>query len=771
MLRSTYLHSGWQFAEKGWLCDGGEYAITPDWLDAQVPGHVHLDLLRHGVIADPFSGMAELGCQWVDEREWSYRISFEWTPDGELPRQSLFFEGLDTVCKVFLNDREIAEHDNMFLPLEVDVTELLVAGTNTVRVDFQSAVSVGNARRAEYFAKEGLPLETRSFTERAFVRKAQYMFGWDWGPRLVGCGIWKPVHLIEFGASQPSSVEGGKGGGRDTSDRPDRPVVKLLREPDQWGESFEFEIDGKKIWMKGANWIPDHSFPATITRAQLRDRLEKCVDMGFNMLRVWGGGFYESDDFYELCEELGIWVWQDFPFACSYYPDDDDFKSMMRPEAEYHVARLRQYACLVLWCGNNENETLHYDRWAGDTTPDRYHGEAIYQDVLREVVERLDPNTPYIPTSPIGNAHNAGPNSGGFGDQHCWDVWHGRGDWKHYAESTGRFSSEYGFASSCSLATWDKVLDDWAEDYPFDLDDPVLNWHDKTRKGRKTFVDLVKLHYPDPKTLADWVYYSQLNQRDAMRAGVEHYRRSEFCRGSLIWQLNDCWPVQSWSILDSEGHYKAVAYELRRLYDDTLLSIERKNDLIKVHAVNDGEVADWSISLDAYNLQTGEHIEQLASAEIQIGEDARKVVLEASLKGLSVPDTIIVASASIGAQSLPSHAGERQGEGLLEDESPDVDPLSAFAWHLLAEPKQARFDPPEPILASIAEEGYLTLQTSQPVVDLMVTDEDDVANLIDNFATVVQPGTFALRYLGSGDGLKARSLAGWHQVILTRSPL
>ena len=731
MLRTTYLHSGWEFAENSWSPDG-EYVISPDWLEAQVPGHVHLDLLRHGIIADPFGGMAELGCQWVDEKDWNYRSAFEWTPDPDLPRQVLYFEGLDTFCEVFVNDERVAEHDNMFLPLEVDVTGKLVAGANSIRLEFKSAVRIGTERRKTYFEQEGLPLSTRAFNERAFVRKAQYMFGWDWGPRLVGCGIWKPVQLIEMAQSTPG----------EPTEQPARPAIKLLREPDQWGESFEFEIDGQKVWMKGANWIPDHSFPATITRTQLRDRLEKCVDMGFNMLRVWGGGFYESDDFYELCEELGIWVWQDFPFACSYYPDDDDFKSMIREEAEFHVKRLSKYTCLALWCGNNENETMHYDRWAGDTTPARYYGESIFDDVLRDVVARLDPNTPYIPTSPIGRAPNGGPNSGGFGDQHCWDVWHGRGDWKHYGESTGRFSSEYGFASSCSLATWDKVLDDWAEDYPFDLNDPVLKWHDKTRKGTETFVGYVKLHYPEPKTLADWVYYSQLNQRDAMRAGVEHYRRSPFCRGSLIWQLNDCWPVQSWSILDSDGHYKAVAYELRRLYHGQLLSIERHNDLIKVHAVNDVEADGGIVSLDAYHLQTGEHLGNLGEAEFEIGADNRKVVLESRIKGLSVPDTILVAT-----------WGDHH------------------AWQLLAEPKQARFSMPAPLTASLADEGYLTIQTTQPLVDFMVTDVDDVANMIDNFATIVQPGIFALRYQGSGEGLKARSLAGWHEVRITRSPL
>ncbi len=836
MLRTTYLHSGWEFAEASWQNGGDEYLSSPGWLPAQVPGHVHLDLIHHGIIADPFAGMNELGCQWVDERDWSYRTIFDWKPNPENPRRVLHFEGLDTVCAVFLNDEKIAEHDNMFLPLEVDVTDRLIEGTNTLRIDFQSAVRVGHERRESYFKEQGLPLDTERFSERPFVRKAQYMSGWDWGPRLVSCGVWRPVKLVEYKSrildvvvhqrrledgSVEVSVETEIDGDGTPIHRMDgmfilanelhvfahsvnwspripklnrietwvvddvptafettekvramalamweKPLdkceevfgwsqVKLLRESDQYGESFEFEVNGRKIWAKGANWIPDHSFPSTVTRAQYNDRLVKAKNMGFNMLRVWGGGLYESDDFYDLCDELGILVWQDFPFACSYYPDTGEWKEVVRKEAEYHVKRLRHHPCLALWCGNNENEEMNYSKW-GDAAkhPPRYYGENFYSDVLPEVVARLDPKTSYIRTSPIGNApvddpiatKQQGPNSGGYGDQHCWDVWHGRGDWKHYADSTGRFSSEYGFGSSCSLATWDKVLDEWAEDYPFRMDDPVLKWHDKTRKGWETFVGYVKLHYPEPKTLADWVYYSQLNQRDALRLGVEHYRRSEFCRGSLIWQLNDCWPVQSWAILDSDGNRKALAYELRRLYYESLLSIERHQDQVKVHLIYDGEepeVMPFHITLDAYELSTGKHLANLGDVSVEMKRDSRKVVIEASVKGLSVPDTLLLASDGTNT-----------------------------SWMLLAEPKNARLPEPQPIYASMSDEGLLWIRVDQPVVDLMLTDKDDVANFhLNNFLTLPQGGKVWLDYWGDGEGLKARSLAGWHEVRLTRSPI
>ncbi|MCC7229490.1 MAG: glycoside hydrolase family 2 protein [Fimbriimonadaceae bacterium] len=867
MLKTTYLHSEWEFAEAGWQKGGDEYLGSPGWLEAQVPGHVHLDLVRHGIIADPFAGMNELGVQWVDERDWSYRTKFDWQPDPENPCRALRFEGLDTVCSIFLNEEKVAEHDNMFVPLEFDVTDLLVAGTNTIRIDFQSAVRVGKERRTDYFAEQGLPEDTERFHERPFVRKAQYMSGWDWGPRLVSCGVWQPVKLLEYQARIlevnathvvedgkhsvriDSQVEGDaivrhflvlKGtesewsydgkedvnkylkrpkGGVDTRNcpvsgdgvfpivephfwSPDRPIdaytvysilvpkdihpvdlaeiipdaivnrqkwfgttfdvhemtmglseVKLLQEPDQYGESFEFNVNGEPLWARGANWIPDHSFPSTITKAQLRDRLEKAKDMGFNMLRVWGGGLYESDDFYDLCDELGILVWQDFPFGCSYYPDTGEWLDTVRVEAEYNVKRLRNHPCLALWCGNNENEEMHYSKWGdGSKHPPRYYGENFYNDVLPDVVQRLDPKTPYIRTSPIGKApvddpvaaKQRGPNSGGFGDQHCWDVWHGRGDWKYYGDSTGRFSSEYGFASSCHLEVWVQVLDDWADEYPFSMDDATLKWHDKTRKGWETFVGYVKLHYPNPTTLADWVYYSQLNQRDALRFGVEHYRRSQFCKGSLIWQLNDCWPVQSWAILDCEGNYKALAYDLRRSYADQLLSIERHNDQIKLHAVNDGRES-WTLSptLAGFSLTGGPVGLLVEGHETTLSPGERKVVLETSLKGLSVPETLLVAATE-----------------------------EVSAWQLLDEPKHARFGEPKPIYASMANhEGALTLRLDQPVVDLFLSDEDGVGQFGDNFVTCPSAGVIQVRYWGTGGGLKARSLAGGHEVRLSRSPL
>ena len=201
MLRKTSLNTGWRFVANGWLPLPKRLGFSSlEWLPATVPGHVHTDLVKASVIADPLTLQHELGCQWVDEEDWHYETEFAFSADPSLPRRVLRFEGLDTVCTVSLNGEVIAEHDNMFVPLEVDVTERLKEGTNVLHVHFRSAVKVGRERRQRYLEAEGLSLEMDRFDERAFVRKAQYMYGWDWGPRLVSCGLWRPVTLLEYQA-------------------------------------------------------------------------------------------------------------------------------------------------------------------------------------------------------------------------------------------------------------------------------------------------------------------------------------------------------------------------------------------------------------------------------------------------------------------------------------------------------------------------------------------------------------------------------------------
>ena len=828
--RGRFLHEGWQFALLPWCEPDAKLACsTLEWLPARVPGHIHLDLIEQGVIADPFERMNELGCQWVDEQEVSYRTHFEFEPDPSAPRRVLRFEGLDTVCRVYLNGAPIAEHRNMFVPLEVEVSACLVSGENLLEVRFDSAVKVGQKLRAEYFAEHGLPDTTARFDERSFVRKAQYMYGWDWGPRLVSAGIWREVTLLEYAARihdvhviQSHSEDGTvRVEARTTADagvivhvfsacplrigdgevahlpRPERwyphglgsqslytldtylcptgfdaallpadvataeahlaaialdqrvtkigiRTLRLLQEADEHGRSFEFEVNGERLFMLGANWIPDHSFPSRVTRRALRERLESARDAGMNMLRVWGGGLYESDDFYELCDELGLLVWQDFPFACAYYPDTGEFCESLREEASVNVRRLRNHASLALWCGNNENLTMWQNKWGGEEhQPHRYFGEHLYDEILPKVLRELDPERPYIPTSPQGGEKDA--NSGGTGDQHYWDVWHGRGDWPHYRDSGARFSSEYGFASSCSMRAWRAVFAPRAQGAVRDLDvittssrasvrDPVVRWHDKTAKGYEVFLAYVALHYPVAQSLEEWVYFSQLNQRDALRCALEHYRRSELCRGSLIWQLNDCWPVQSWSLIDAEAQPKSAWFELRRLHAPRLLSITLTSDDAELHASLDNAREGWKgpVTLRALSVRTGQEL-RTVSGELCLSSGERQSVLCMPLADLPRTGTLLLGtSGAVTAQAL------------------------------LAEPKELELPAAEALAISLDSDGALEIGASTPLLDLVLTDADGTSAFQHNCVSLPHPGVLRLGYRGRGHALEARSLAGRH---------
>jgi beta-mannosidase len=776
-----------------------------------VPGHVHLDLTRAGVIAHPFEAMHELGCQWLDEESFSYKTTLTLERPPARGKRILQFEGLDTLASVSLDGKKLADHDDMFVPLELDLSDV-PAGSHELRVDFDSAVNVGRQRRARYFAEEGLRPDLVRFEERSFVQKAQYMYGWDWGPRLVSAGIWRPVWLLTYEArfldvhvgqrhlengavelSFAATVEGeGKvyhfvGDAGDALEdgttavvvRPDlwwpagmgpQPLLsvtsflvpadvrtraeaersaldrrvtrvglrrlRLLRVPDRHGESFELEVNGRRLYAVGANWIPDHSFPSAVTRTALARQIARARDMNMNLLRVWGGGLYETDDFYELCDEAGLLVWQDFPFACQYYPEDERTLGAIRRQARVNVQRLRNHPSLALWCGNNENLTMFQSGWDHpERHPSRYYGEKLYEGVLPEVLAELDPERPYVPTSPWGGAK---ANDGGIGDQHYWEVWHGRGDWKHYDESTARFCSEFGFASAPGHATLRAMLPGMDDPRTVDVRDAGVRFHDKTLKGYETFLGLVELHYPSAKNLEEWAYFSQLNQRDALRHGIEHFRRSEFCRGTLVWQLNDCWPVQSWAVLDSAGDYKAAAFELRRLFARALASIVVRDGTATLTCLLDNAEAPLRATavLEARSLIDGRVLDR-KEAEVTLAPDQRLQALELGVRGYPAEETLVSATFA-GTES----------------------------FRLLSEPKAAKVQTPR--LVANRGTGTVAVSSDVPVVDLYVWDPTLETRFLDNFVTLPAGGAVTLRVEGHPVELAARSLAGRHAVELER---
>ena len=348
-------------------------------------------------------------------------------------------------------------------------------------------------------------------------------------------------------------------------------TIVLDRHKDAWGESFQFVVNGRAIFAKGANWIPAHTFVTKLARDDYARDLRSAVEANMNMIRVWGGGIYESEDFYDLCDELGLLVWQDFMFGCTLYPGDDAFVSSVRDEAAYQIRRLRHRASLALWCGNNEVWSCNaHDLVKPEFAVLRTAYDRVFHEALPPQVENHDGVTSYWPSSPwrgdVAADHASGERRG---DTHFWDVWHARHPVKDYEKWAFRFVAEFGMQSYSSPAT-NATFCAPGDDNVFG---PVMENHQKNCAGNQIILDYVSRRYRFPKGQDELIYLSQLNQACCMQTGVEHYRRlAPRCMGALYWQLNDCWPVASWSSIEFTGRWKALQYLARRFFAPALVS-------------------------------------------------------------------------------------------------------------------------------------------------------------------------------------------------------
>jgi beta-mannosidase len=656
-----------------------EQIDTSNWIDIRVPGDVHQALIEAGRIEDPFYDRNEDRCAWVEEREWWYRTSFasQETPLGQDERFQLVFEGLDTFVTIWLNGEVLGRHENMFREAVFDVSHRWRTGSsNTLVLCFHPPLrQIAQA-----------PFDTwGSNPARVMMRKAQFGYGWDWGPRLPTIGIWRPVKLrrqrsatiqgvhfstleidprrnkalaavqvdverfvgdqtiaLSIALLSPSTSAGmtaiaeqtvtlREGGsqlstkvyleienpqlwwthdlgepalytlqttlshdGDQLEQRQHRVGIRTLEldqspDPKEPGTRFfRFVLNGVHIFARGADWIPAHSFVGELRVEHYDVLLSAAREANMNMLRVWGGGIYEHDVFYELCNRLGVLVWQDFMFACAMYPEDNpSFVKEVEAEARYQVHRLRNHPCLALWCGNNENQWIH-DRTYWNKPDSPVPGSLYYNMLLPQVIRELDGKTPYWPGSPYGgNDYNSMQD----GDVHNWQVWHGNlprhfGEppaadqspegvsFLHYAEDMGRFSSEFGMHASPVYETLRRNIP--AEQLYYHS--PAMDHHNKDNpknKGDNLMATVTGL----PTNLQEYIDYSMIAQAEGLKFGIEHYRRRKpHCSGTLIWQLNDCWPVLSWSILDYYGFGKAGYFYTRRAYAPVLASFKARDD-------------------------------------------------------------------------------------------------------------------------------------------------------------------------------------------------
>jgi len=421
-------------------------------------------------------------------------------------------------------------------------------------------------------------------------------------------------------------------------------TIEVINEADEFGESFYLKVNGQATFMKGANYIPSDSFLNRVSSSKYQGIFDDAVAANMNMLRVWGGGIYENDEFYQLADQNGILIWQDFMFACSLYPADDDFLNTVADEVEYNVKRLRNHACIALWCGNNETE-MGIEFWKWPTTFN--YSDALYQQlkqdyaklfqsVLPELVKRFDPERFYFSSSPIGFWENKADDN--RGDNHYWGVWHGEEPFSEFKQRVPRFMSEFGFQSFPIMDSVKKYSteDDWH------IDSAVMKSHQKHPRGNSLIRQYMKDEYKDPKDFESFLYLSQVQQALGLKIAFEAHRSAmPFCMGTLYWQFNDCWPVASWSGIDYYGRWKALHYQAQRCFKHIAVfvdeSIHENIEKLQVNIVCDKRessrllLTEQLMTLDGQLLWSQKNIVETKpnASEVQSSKNIDQFLVEA----------------------------------------------------------------------------------------------------------------------------------------------
>ncbi len=645
----------WEFAQ----------ASKQQFYPATVPGVVHLDLMKNNLIPDPYKDLNEKKVQWIENEDWIYQTTFNINADEAKSQNiDLVFDGLDTFAEIYLNDKLLKSTNNMFRTWEIPVKPVLKKGENALKIIFKSPVNEGNT------LAKAVPF-TMPETPRSFVRKAQYQFGWDWGPRLITSGIWKDVHLnfwnnarintlkveqklvstekaelnfhLDIEVKKPgnykirinekeyaSNLKAGKNSislplninqpklwqpngwgkaelytfnvtllaGNKTIDKKSTKIglrtIELVQEKDQKGKSFYFKVNGKPMYARGTNWIPSDSFTPRISKEKYWKLIEDAKNSNFNMIRIWGGGIYEDEEFYNACDENGILVWQDFMFAGSFYPSDPTFLDNVKEEVKDQVNRLQNHPSIALWCGNNEvdeaivnwgyQKQFKYSKADSLQVWEDYR-KVFHQAIPEALTENLTPEKNYYwPSSPsIGWGHKKSLNEG---DSHYWGVWWGEQPFEVYNQKVPRFASEYGFQGMPSIAAFKSMFEGNPD---LKLDNPTIQHHQKNNRGWQIIANYMQRDYPVPTDFEKYTYVSQILQARGMRIAIEAHRRNKpYNMGSLYWQLNDCWPVVSWSSIDYLGNWKALQYQSKKSFENVVILCEEKDSQLSSFAVNDG---------------------------------------------------------------------------------------------------------------------------------------------------------------------------------------
>lgn len=741
-----------QQLNQGWTMRTPEGAAYP----TSIPGSMYQVLYENGAIEDPYWRANEEEYLSLSEKDYSYFTEFD--ADVEIldkPSIILEFEGIDTLADIRLNGVVLGRADNMHRQWHFDVKGSLRPRGNRLVVDLHSPVRF---IRDEYrkCVCDGAPECMKGFPH---LRKAHYMFGWDWGPRLPDLGIFRSVNLCGYDESRIKDVHilQHHSDGRvvlevrvDTEtphDTEEEQYVVILTDPnghrseyggspreitiqnpelwwpngygaqplyeievrlmqkgvlrdtvkkriglrtmtvdtaqDELGRRFTHVVNGVHIFAMGANYIPQDSILGRNSYERAKTLLSQCKECHFNLIRVWGGGYYPDDYFYDLCDEMGLIVWQDFMFACGIYPLNTEFEENISEEIRQNVKRIRHHPCLGLWCGNNEIEMcIERGDWFRNQ---RQKADYLYINEYRipKILKELDPQTFYWPSSPSSEGGFDNPNDENRGDGHYWEVWHGGAPFPEFRKHYFRYLSEFGFQSFPNIQTVARFTR--PEDR--NIFSYVMEKHQRNGSANGKILNYLSQTFLYPNSFELLVYASQLLQAEAIRYGVEHFRRNRGrCMGTVYWQLNDCWPVASWSSIDYFGSWKALQYYAKRFYEPILLSCEEEGCLTQGLDVN---TENCHIEKSAAFSVTNETMEDQSLEVTWSLRDPAANVLEQGAFHVRVPSLSVWTSERISFQTAELR------KNYLSYELWKGDSCLSQASVLFCPPKHFEFEDPE----------------------------------------------------------------------------
>ncbi len=634
---------------KNWAMDFMEHK----GLTCTAPCSMYSVLLEHRLIKDPFYGTNELEATGLSEQDCKFYSEFAVDADTlQRDHVVLEFYGLDTVCDIYLNEKFLAHTENMHRKHTFEVKKHLTLGKNKLELCFQSPIKCFQKR----YQQHRLEITGENIQGAAHFRKAFYMSGWDWGPRLPDMGIFRDVCLNAYDTDRIEhtvicqnhrnravdltfEVTTVQNSGCDVYVQIDGQKVKIennrtvvtVEDPKLWwvrgygeqnlydvvftlekdgqvldtvskriglrtltvstaqvkdGNEFCFVNNGVKIFAMGANFIPQDNLYARITKETTQQRIQDFLFANYNCIRIWGGGYYPDEYFFDMCDEEGLLVWEDFMVACANVWLNEKNEQEFRQEAVYNLSRISHHASLGIFCGNNEMELWVAYNFGnlGTTELEKQDYLQLYERILPDICRKYAPDTFYWPSSPSCGGGFDEPNAENRGDVHYWDVWHGSIPFENYRMHKFRFCSEYGFESFPSI----KTIDSFCEKHEQNPFSRVMEQHQKCNAGNKKILMYLADKYLYPYNFEDFVYLSQILQAEAIRVGVEHFRRTRgYCMGSIYWQANDCWPVASWSSIDYYGRYKALHYAARKFYAPVAHGIFAEDGKLTVNVANE----------------------------------------------------------------------------------------------------------------------------------------------------------------------------------------